>query len=93
LEYARDDEGQGRAVVSSIGLGVLLADLVVDRCTVEAKHVWILLAFLLAWVVEQVAWVSADSEHKACYEVFDAEGLDNAISAVVASLVVVALAF
>ncbi|CAB1106741.1 unnamed protein product [Ectocarpus sp. CCAP 1310/34] len=93
LEYARDDEGQGRAVVSSIGLVVLLADLVVNRCTVEAKHAWILLAFLLAWVVEQVAWVSADSQHEACYEVFDAEGLNNAISAVVASLVVVALAF
>ncbi|CAM9369992.1 unnamed protein product [Ectocarpus sp. 12 AP-2014] len=93
LEYARDDEGQGRAVVSSIGLGVLVADLVVNRCTVEAKHAWILLAFLLAWVVEQVAWVSADSQHEACYEVFDAEGLDNAISAVVASLIVVALAF
>ncbi|CAM9466472.1 unnamed protein product [Ectocarpus fasciculatus] len=93
LEYARDGEGRGRAIVSSIGLGVLLADLGVNRCGVEAKHAWILLAFLLAWAVEQVAWVSTDSQHEACYEVFDAKGLSSATSAVLASLVVVALAF
>lgn len=59
----------------------------------QAKHAWILLAFLLAWAIEQVAWVSTDSQHEACYEIFDAKGLSSATSAVLASLVVVALAF
>lgn len=58
----------------------------------QAKHAWILLAFLLAWAAEQVLWVSTGGdEREACYEVFDAKGLRSATSAVVAALVVVAL--
>lgn len=60
----------------------------------QAKHAWVLLAFLLAWAAEQVLWVSTGGEgRETCYEVFDAKGLRSVASAVVAALVVVALMF
>lgn len=58
----------------------------------QAKHAWILLAFLLAWAAEQVLWVSTGGR-EACYEVFDAKGAGSVVPAVVAALVVVALLF
>eukprot|EP00752_Nemacystus_decipiens_P012238 g10847.t1 len=94
VEYALDGERRGRALLSSVGLGVVLVDLLLNRCKVQAKHAWVLLVFLLAWAVEQVTWVSTGGdEREACYEVFDAEGLRSAASAVVAAVVVVALLF
>lgn len=59
----------------------------------QAKHAWIILAFLLAWAVQQVVWVYADSSHEACYGVFDAKRVHSLLTAIVASMVVVAVVF
>lgn len=59
----------------------------------QAKHSWILLVFLLAWAVEQVAWVHTGGDHLACYQAFDARGMGSLMSAVLAAAVVIALVF
>ncbi|CAN0004325.1 unnamed protein product, partial [Scytosiphon promiscuus] len=93
IECAGGSEGAARAVVVSIGLCTVLVDLGLGRCSVKAKHAWILLVFLLLWTVQQAAWVSAGADHEACYDVFDAKGPSSILSAGVAALVVVALSF
>lgn len=52
-----------------------------------------MLAFLLTWAVEQIAWVHADAGHKACYQAFDTKGLLSLLTAVVTVMVVVAVVF
>lgn len=59
----------------------------------QAKHSWILLVFLLAWAMEQVAWVHTGAEHLACYQAFDAREMGSLMSAVLAAAVVIALVF
>ena len=81
-----------RQDLAPLSLGALHTHVLLN--TFQAKHAWILLAFLLAWAAEQVAWVSTGGdEREACYGVFDAKGPRSVASAVVAALVVVGLLF
>ncbi|CAM9376568.1 unnamed protein product [Pylaiella littoralis] len=93
VEYALGRGPVRRALLSSMGLGLLLLDFLLNRCTVEAKHTCLLLGFLLVWMVEQVVWVSTDDGHEACYDAFDAKALSSAVTAVVVALAVVGLTF
>lgn len=59
----------------------------------QAKHVWIMLGVLLAWAIEQVAWVHSRSSHRACYRAFDVRSPTSLLTAVVGAGVVAAVAF
>lgn len=61
--------------------------------TWQAKHIWAMLGVLLAWAIEQVAWVHSSSSHDACYDAFDVMGPKSLLTAVVGAAVVAAIAF
>lgn len=39
IEFALDGERRGRAVLSSVGLGVVLVDLLLNRCRVQVRQI------------------------------------------------------
>lgn len=56
----------------------------------QAKHVGLLLAVLLAWVLEQVLWVYTKDGHDACYEgVFDPRSWICLMTAAVTAIIVI----
>ena len=54
----------------------------------QVKHTWAMFAFLVAWAIEQVAWVNSDSSGRACYNVFNAKEASSIYAAVIAPVIV-----
>ncbi|CAN0134600.1 unnamed protein product [Ascophyllum nodosum] len=81
-------EINGQTVVHLVALAAAVTDLLLNRARIEVKHTWAMFAFLVAWAIEQVAWVNSDSSGRACYNVFNAKEASSIYAAVIAPVIV-----
>ncbi|CAM9301118.1 unnamed protein product [Choristocarpus tenellus] len=72
-----------------MALIALLLDLAINRTYFQVKHLGLVLAFGLIWMLVQIIWINGGDNHAPCYQNFDTKDGTSAMSAVVGAIIVV----